>query len=192
MTTEMTLTDDLIREMLQRRADRVRPDGVLAEIVRDLEGLPQQPRRRLELPVLRRWQLLPGLAITITVLLLASLALQPQLEPGGTPAPTPSPSPTASVTILRDGGIALGPDRYRTRIFEPTLEFTVSEPRWESIVDLRRLVWLHAQLEGAPADEIDDLSLVEIANVFADSCTVNTARNEAWPPTSGPAELLDG
>jgi hypothetical protein len=186
MTSKGPQIDDLIRELLERRAAAGSADGLLEDILREVAAERDRPRRLSFLPA--SWRAVPLYVAALLVLLTGALVIVPRF-PG--PAAPASPSPLPSITVLPIGGVDLAPGRYRTRVFEPPLELTVAELRWEAIVDLHRLVWLRARFEGSQPDEISDLSIVSIANVYADSCVENLARNEPWPPTSGPAAFID-
>jgi hypothetical protein len=186
MTSQRPQIDDLIRELLEQRASAGSAEGLLENILRDVAAERDRPRRWSLVPA--RWRAVPLYVAALLVIFLGAVVIVPRIP--GPAAPT-SPSPPPSTSVFLGGRVALGPGRYRTRVFEPPLEFTITEPRWEGIVDLRRLVWLHARFEGAQPEEINDMSLVTISNVYADSCAENLARNEPWPSTSGPAEFMD-
>lgn len=186
MTAPRPPLDDLIRELLEQRAAAGSAEGLLDEILRDVAARPRQTRPwSLAFP---RWSAVSLSVAVLLVLLLGALSLVPRISGPAAPA---SPSPHPSARALPAGGVALSPGIYRTRSFEPHLELTVADPFWASVVDLPRQVWLQARLEGAQAGEIDDLSLVTISNVYANSCAENLSRNEPWPATSGPAEFID-
>ena len=187
MTAPRPPLDDLIRELLEQRAAAGSVEGLLEDVMRDVAAEPSRTRPWSLVPA--RWRVV-SLSVAVLLVLLAGAVVIPSISGPAAPA-SPSPKPSARALPARGGTGALSPGLYRTRSFEPPLEFSVTEARWVAVVDLPRLVWLQAGLEGERAGEVNDLSLVTITNVYAQSCTENLSRNELWPPTSGPAEFLD-
>lgn len=186
MTSQRPPIDDLIRELLEQRAAAGSTDGLLEDILRDVSAEADRHRRPSLVPA--RWRAAPVYLAALLIVFVGALVIIPRIPDVATP---PSPSPPPSIGVLRPGGVAIDPGRYRTRVFEPPLAFTVADPGWETIVELRRQLWLHHRFDGALPDEMSDFSFVAIANVYANSCTENLSLNEAWPSTSGPAEFLD-
>ena len=186
MTSQRPPIDDLIRELLEQRAAAGSTDGLLENILRDVSAEADRLRRPSLAPA--RWRAVPVYLAALLVVFVGALVIVPRIPGPATPA---SPSPAPSIGVLRPGGIAIDPGRYRTRVFEPPLEFTIADTGWGTIVELRRQLWLYHLFDVALPDELSHFSLVAITNVYADSCTENLSRNEPWPSTSGPAEFLD-
>jgi len=128
-------------------------------------------------------------AVTLAVLLLANL-FGPGRGPGSVPSQA-SPSPTTppagpsltlgpSLGTLSAGGLdapALAAGSWQTLAFEPRLTFTVPPGLWSPGLDLPQQLFLRAHLPGAPADEVDAVTIVRLNRVFSDPC----GRGEAGP-----------
>jgi hypothetical protein len=188
MTTQHAPIDDLIRELLERRAAAAQPYGLLDEIVRSAASTPQVRGRRA-------WSFwtpptslssLAGIA-AIVVTLIGAVAVAPRFF-----------GPAASAPGLYPTIAAAGPDtatlpagRYLTAAFDPRLSFAVPDHLWAPGADVRRLLWLRARFPGTPDFAFDGLVLVTITNVYDDPCTRGPAQSLAWDPSSGPDGFVD-
>jgi hypothetical protein len=189
MTTQRMPIDDLIRELLERRATAARPDGLLDEIVRTAALTPQVRRRggwSFWVPPTSLSSLVGVAAIVIA--LVGAVVVAPRfLGPGATP--TPDAYPTIVAAGL--GASTLPAGRYLTVHFEPQLSFAVPEGLWAPGIDVQRQLGLRAHTPASADFEVDALTLVTISNVYRDPCTRGAAEIEAWDPSRGPAGFLD-
>ena len=194
MTTNSILTEQLLREVLDRRAAPARADGLLAEIA---QAAALTPQRRTALPRVR-W--LPGsrqalalAPILMIVAVLGALVVMPRfLGPAG--SPTPAASPTPELLTIRAGGLesqTLPAGRYYTGGFAPRLIVTVPDRLWAPVVDAERQLLLRARLPGVSLAENDSMTLVTIATVYENACTDGAASAVPWPSGSEPGALLD-
>jgi hypothetical protein len=189
MTTQHAPIDDLIRELLERRAAAAQPYGLLDEIVRSAASTPQVRGRKA-------WSFwtpptslssLAGIA-AIVVALIGAVVVAPRFLGSGA-----SDVPGLYPTIVAAGQDAptLPAGRYLTAAFDPRLSFAVPDHLWAPGADVPRLLWLRARFPGAPDFAFDGLTLVTITNVYDDPCTRGPAENVAWDPSSGPDGFVD-
>lgn len=189
MTTQPVPIDDLIRELLERRAAAARPDGLLDEIVRSAASTPQV-RRRSAWSIWTAPTSLSSLAgvAAIIIALVGSVVVAPRfLGPGATP--TLGVYPTIIAAGLDAPTLPAG--RYLTVQFEPQLSFAVPDELWAPGIDVHRQLGLRAHTPDSAEFEVDALTLVTISNVYLDPCTRGAAEIEAWDPSRGPAGFLD-
>jgi hypothetical protein len=194
MTTNTILTDQLLREMLERRAARGRVDGLLAEIVKAATVTPQRRSLVPRILVPSTWR--PSLVLVPLVLVVAvlgALLIAPRNpEPGATPRPSPSVTPVPAT--FEAGGLdgpTLPAGRYSTSGFQPTLAFTVPDRVWTPVLDADRQLLLRARLPGIPASENTSLTLVTITNVYENACAEGAVRSVPWTSGANPGAFLD-
>ena len=189
MTTQHAPIDDLIRELLERRAAAAQPDGLLDEIVRTTASTPQLPR-------LGAWSFwtpptslssLAGIA-AIVVALIGAVVVAPRfIGPGASNTQGLYPAIAAG----GQDAPTLPAGRYLTAAFDPRLSFAVPDHLWAPGADVRRLLWLRARFPGTADFAFDGLTLVTITNVYDDPCTRGPAEILAWDPSSGPDGFVD-
>ena len=189
MTKQHAPIDDLIRELLERRAAAAQPDGLLDEIVRTAASTPQFPRGGA-------WSFwtpptslsaLAGVAAIVIAIVGVVIAAPRFLGPGATGSPDLLPA----IAAAGINAPTLPAGRYRTVGFEPQLTFEVPDHLWAPGFDVARQVWLRAHLPGVADSSFDEFTLVTIVNVYVDACARGTAETVAWDPSSGPDAFLD-
>src|SRR5688500_14672283 len=109
MTDRFERDDALLRELLERRAAKSHPGGLLAEIIREAGRTPQHGRATWPLGLGGRVAVqLSAAALAVVLVLAGGLALlRPTVGPGpsSTAGPGGSPSPSPAVSPSTDAPV---------------------------------------------------------------------------------------
>ena len=201
MTDHPNATDALIRTLVEARARRATSDGLLDAISARVATTSQGPRWVMGRP--STWLAVAAAVVVIAVgtagLLgrgrIGGVGSSPTPpSPGATVLPSSSPSRTPSAEPIGPAGLdspPLAAGSWTTVAFRPAVAFTVPAGRWSAGLDLPQQLFLRAHLPGAPADEIDAVTIVRIDAVYTDPCGLGSSGGtRPWPRPGDPSLVV--